>query len=103
MNRPPELVVGELRRGISSYNEAVGTANTDSDGYHETITAFYVWAIRKFVNEAAPGASLLVLANDLLASRYAAGSFPFGYYSRDRLLSVTARRGWIDPDLAPLD
>jgi hypothetical protein len=95
--------LGELRRGISTYNESVGTANTDSDGYHETITAFYVWAIRKFVSEAAPGSSLLALANDLLASRYAAGSFPFGYYSRDRLLSVTARRGWVDPDLASLD
>jgi len=103
MTRPPELVLGELRRGISSYNEAVGTANTDSDGYHETITAFYVWAIRKFVSEAAPGTSLLILANDLLASRYAAGSFPFEYYSRSRLLSVAARRGWMDPDLAPLD
>lgn len=103
MNRPQERVLAELRRGISSYNEAVGTANTDSDGYHETITAFYVWAIRKFVNEAASGSSLLVLTNGLLVSRYAAGSFPFEFYSRDRLLSIAARRGWVDPDLAPLD
>ena len=103
MNRPSDLVLGELRRGISVYNESVGTANTDSDGYHETITAFYVWAIRKFVREAAPGASLLILANDLVASRYAARAFPFGYYSRDRLLSVAARRTWVDPDLVPLD
>jgi hypothetical protein len=103
LNRPSNLVLDELRRGISSYNLSVGTANTDSDGYHETITAFYVWAIRKFVREAAPGSSFLALANDLLASRYAASSFPFGYYSHDRLLSVTARRRWVDPDLASLD
>ncbi|QEX16096.1 hypothetical protein FRZ44_13880 [Hypericibacter terrae] len=103
INRPARQVLDELREAISRYNEAVGTANTDSDGYHETITAFYLWAIRKFVREAAPGLSLLDLTNNLLVSRYAAGSFPFGYYSRDRLLSVAARRSWVDPDLAPLD
>jgi hypothetical protein len=103
LNRPSSLVLDELRRGISSYNLSVGTANTDSDGYHETITAFYVWAIRKFVSETETGTPLLVQANDLLASRYAASSFPFGYYSHDRLLSVTARRRWVDPDLASLD
>jgi hypothetical protein len=31
-----------LRSAISSYNEAVGTANTDTSGYHETLTIFYV-------------------------------------------------------------
>jgi hypothetical protein len=103
MNRPSDLVLGELRRGISAYNESVGTANTDSDGYHETITAFYVWAIRKFVSEKAPESSLLALANDLLTSRFAAASFPFRYYSRDRLLSVAARRAWLGPDLSPID
>ncbi len=102
-NRPAERVLDELRQGISLYNEAVGTANTDSDGYHETITAFYAWAIRKFVSETASGTPLLDMANGLLVSRYAASSFPFEFYSRDRLLSVTARRGWVDPDLAPLD
>jgi hypothetical protein len=41
--------------------------------------------------------------NGLLASRYATRSYPFEFYSRERLLSVAARRAWLDPDLKPLD
>ena len=103
LNLPGDAVLAALRRGITAYNLSVGTANTDTGGYHETITRFYAWAIRKFVAEARSGASLLELANALLASRYAAKRFPFEYYSRDRLLSVAARRAWLDPDLKPLD
>ena len=107
LNLPADAVLAALRRGITAYNLSVGTANTDSNGYHETITRFYAWAIRKFVGEARGGATgaatLLELANALLGSRYAAKPFPFEYYSRDRLLSVAARRAWLDPDLKPLD
>lgn len=102
LNLPPDAVLDALRRGIRAYNESVGTPNTDTDGYHETITRFYAWAIAKFVAEARSGASLLELANALLGSRYATRSFPFEYYSRDRLLSVAARRAWLEPDLKPL-
>lgn len=103
LRRPAEKVLGELRAGISGYNEFVGTANTDSGGYHETITALYVWAIGKYLREAPPGQTALALTNGLLASRYATKMFPFEHYSRERLLSVAARRGWVEPDLKPLD
>lgn len=103
LNRPGGRQLAELRQGISSYNESVGTRNTDSGGYHETITALYLWAIRKFLRETPERGALVGLVNSLLASPYAAKSFPFQYYSRDRLFSVAARRSWIAPDLKPLD
>ncbi len=31
-----------VRRRIRAYNEAVGTANTDTGGYHETLTRLYL-------------------------------------------------------------
>jgi hypothetical protein len=102
LKRPADLVLAELRRGISAYNEAVGTINDDAGGYHETITAFYVWAIGRFVEETGKASPLLALANALLASPYASKTFPFEYYSRARLLSVSARRGWLAPDLKTL-
>jgi hypothetical protein len=102
LNRPAELVLAELRQGITAYNEAVGTVNDDAGGYHETITAFYVWAIRRFVEETAKPLRLLEFTNALLASPYAAKTLPFEHYSRARLLSVAARRGWLEPDLKPL-
>ncbi|HUL06778.1 MAG TPA: hypothetical protein VLV76_10635 [Candidatus Acidoferrum sp.] len=103
LNRPSDVVLDEVRRGIIAYNTAVGTPNSDTRGYHETITAFYVWAIRKYLYGADTRRPLLDLMNGLLASPYATKSYPFEFYSRDRLLSVTARRTWLDPDLKPLD
>jgi hypothetical protein len=103
LNRPPAAVLEELRRGIIAYNESVGTVNDDKGGYHETITAFYVWAIGKFAKDRPGGSGLLALTNELLASRYAAKTYPFEYYSRERLLCVAARRAWLDPDLRPLE
>jgi hypothetical protein len=96
-------VLDEIRRGIIAYNIAVGTPNSDTRGYHETVTAFYVWAIRKYLRNAAAGLTLPDLTNRLLASRFASKSYPFEFYSRERLLSVDARRAWLDPDLRPLD
>jgi len=102
LNRPGDRVLEELRQGIIAYNEAVGTVNDDAGGYHETITAFYVRAIQRFVEESGEALPLLALTNALLASPYATKAFPFQYYSRERLLSVAARRAWLDPDLKPL-
>jgi hypothetical protein len=103
LNRPPGAVLDEIRRGIIAYNIAVGTPNSDTRGYHETVTAFYVWAIRKYLRNAAAGLTLPVLTNGLLASPFASKSYPFEFYSRERLLSVDARHAWLDPDLTPLD
>src|SRR5262245_26061451 len=103
LNRPSDTVLEEVRRGIIAYNAAVGTPNSDTRGYHETITAFYVWAIRKYLRGANKQLLLVDLTNGLLASSYATKSYPFEFYSRERLLSVAARRAWLDPDLKPLD
>jgi hypothetical protein len=103
LNRPADTVLDEIRRGIIAYNVAVGTPNTDTRGYHETITAFYVWVIRAYLRNATAGLTLVEMTNGLLASPYAQKSYPFEFYSRDRLLSVAARHAWLDPDLKPLE
>ena len=38
---PLETVCANMRSGIRAYNEAVGTANTATSGYHETLTRFW--------------------------------------------------------------
>jgi hypothetical protein len=30
-------------------------------------------------------------------------AWPLTFWSRERLFSVAARRGWVEPDLAPLE
>ena len=103
LNRPSDAVLDQIRRGIIAYNAAVGTPNSDTRGYHETITAFYVWAIRKYLRDANTDLALVALTNGLLASRYATKSYPFDFYSRERLLSVAARGACLEPDLKSLD
>ena len=100
----PELALERDLPGIiARYNAAMGTPNTDSGGYHETVTQLYVAALRDFVARQPAGLPLFEICNRLLASPVAARDFPFRYYSKDRLFSVAARRRWVEPDLAPLD
>lgn len=90
-----------LRAEIRSYNQAVGTPNSDTRGYHETVTLFYVWAAARYL-ERAGAAPLHALVNGFVGDRSGAKSAIFGFWSRDRLFSVAARRDWLEPDLAAL-
>lgn len=90
-----------LRQRISRYNESVGTANTDTSGYHETITRFYVIVIDRFLSTADRSADLDDLARDLIAT-YGDRKLPLHHYSEGRLFSPVARRSWVEPDLRPI-
>ena len=89
-----------LRERISRYNDSVGTANTDESGYHETLTRFYVATIAAFVAAGPRTEDLDGLADRLIAN-CGARDLPLRFYSRERLFSVEARRGYLAPDLAP--
>ncbi len=87
---------------IRAYNESVGGVNDDTQGYHHTITLFFLRAIDAFYAQSAdegPGAR----ATRLLASPLAATDFPLRYYSREKLFCVEARRNWVAPDLSAPD
>jgi hypothetical protein len=91
-----------LRTGIVALNQSHGTANTDSSGYHETITRAYAHLIADFLAGCDPGASLNDRVAALLASPLGSRDILLEYYSRDRLMSVGARREWVPPDRKPL-
>lgn len=90
-----------IRNGIKCYNAAVGGENTDTSGYHETITLFYIWFVQKFLTQANPENSLVENTNNF-CTQYGDTNLPFQYYSKDLLMSVEARRNWVEPDLQPL-
>lgn len=101
LRMPAEASLETLRDRIRRYNESLGNENTDTDGYHETITRFYVILIDRFVAAADASPDIDELAEDLIA-RLGFRGLPLDYYSPDRLFSVEARRAWLAPDLAPL-
>jgi hypothetical protein len=88
---------------IRSYNEAVGGVNDDTSGYHETITQAYLAAIRAFVATLPAGLGDGEACARLLATPMGDKAWPLGFWSRERLFSVAARRGWAEPDLRSLE
>ncbi len=91
-----------VRVGIRRYNVACGTENTETRGYHETLTEFYMTIITRFLAERSADDDLLSVTNELVA-RLGHRELPLAYYSRARLMSVEARHGWVEPDLKALD
>ena len=99
----PEIDLGtELRGIISRYNESVGTVNSDSSGYHDTITHAYLRGIRLFLAEADIGRPTHTLVNEMLMSPMGRRDWPLRFWSKERLMSVEARRSWVEPDLAEM-
>jgi hypothetical protein len=100
-SRPDLDAAAALPPAIRAYNEATGVANTETGGYHETITQASLHAVRAFV-EARAGAPLHALCNALLDSPMGSPDWLLRYWSRPVLFSVAARKGWVDPDIAEL-
>jgi hypothetical protein len=91
--------LARIREGILRYNAAVGTPNTETSGYHETLTRFWTAIL---------AAATKGMDDDWLAACRAVEEFGenrnlyTGYYSFDVVRSAEARRDWIPPDLKPL-
>jgi hypothetical protein len=101
--RHPEIDLDvELPGLIRCYNESVGGVNSDTEGYHETITRVFLHGVRLFLCEAELTEPLHELVNQLLLSPMGRRDWPFRFYSRETLFSVAARREFVAPDVAAL-
>ena len=102
LKRPDIDLDTNLRGIISRYNASVGGKNTDTEGYHDTITRAYLRGIRLFLGEADTSRPVHDLVNELLMSPMGRRDWPLRFWSKVRLMSVDARRGWVEPDLRPM-
>ena len=100
-HRPDLALEAEMPGLIRAFNEATGTPNTDTGGYHETITLASLRAARMWLAER-PHLSLHVVLAELMASPFGRSDWLLSYWTRPVLFSVAARRGWIGPDVKPL-
>ncbi len=101
-HRPDIVPERDMPGLIRAYNEAVGGVNDDHNGYHETITQASLRAARAFLGQQAPDRPLHETLDDLMASPLGRSDWLLAYWTRETLFSVEARRGWIEPDRAPL-
>ncbi len=86
---------------IQRYNLACGKANTDSSGYHETITRASLAAAAAAL-AAQPHAALPTTLDRLLAGPCGQPSWLLTHWRHETLFSPEARRHWTPPDLKPL-
>jgi hypothetical protein len=98
---PDDVALALLRERIRAFNESTGVANTETGGYHETITRFYLCVIRVFLDSADVARPPDELARELIERRGEHG-LVLRHYSRGLLFSPEARRSWAEPDLLPL-
>jgi hypothetical protein len=102
LRRPDIDLDSELPGIIRRYNESVGGVNSDSEGYHETITRTFLHGVRLFLAEANLKAPLHEVVNELLLSPMGKRDWPLRFYSPQTLFSVDARRRFVEPDVRAL-
>ncbi len=102
VERPDIAPERDLPDIIRRFNESVGGVNSDTEGYHETITRVFLHGVRLFLAEADTREPLHLLVNALLLTPMGQRDWPLRFYSRERLFSVEARRTFITPDLSAL-
>lgn len=83
---------------IRAYNEATGVPNTDTDGYHETITQASIRAAAAVLAGFPADSPLHEVLNALMAGPFGPSKWPLAYWSGEALFSREARHGWIEPD-----
>ena len=97
--RPDIDADAELGGIIRRYNESVGGVNSDTEGYHETITQSFLRGVRSFLARVDPTLTLVEKVNALLEAPEGRRDWPCRFYSRERLFSTEARLKFVDPDL----
>jgi len=96
--KPEMLPERDMPGLIRAFNESVGGQNTDTAGYHETITQASIRAARRFLREREPGEPLFAKCNALMETELGDPEWLLEYWSRERLFSVEARKSWVEPD-----
>lgn len=99
----PVKAMDMMRDCIVAYNTTVGTVNSDSSGYHETITQFWIWLLTAYWQKVQDKDELVNACNSLLNSSFSDKDVFFKFYSRELLFSKVARRNFVPPDAAQLN
>ena len=100
MQREAALV--KMRECVRRHNESVGTKNTETSGYHETITVMWIRLLDRLRQESKPmdRAPFTALAVEQFGQRR---DIFREYYDFDLVGSTEARLCWIEPTLKPLE
>ncbi len=93
-----EATFARMKAGIIRHNQSVGTANTETSGYHETLTRFWAGEICELVRTA--GCSSRLEAVRAAVEAFGGERDRFRrFYSFDVVGDKRARMEWVAPDV----
>lgn len=97
--RPLDEGLAAIRSGIRALNAALGVEEGPESGYHETVTAAWARIIHDRAGDSAsPDSQSFCAAHpELLDKRLL-----LRYYTRERIMSAEAKRGFVAPDVRAL-
>ncbi len=87
---------------IRAYNTATGTVNSETSGYHETITLASIAATRAVMAGHASDQPLHEILKAIMASNLGRSDWLLAHWQYETLFSIEARRHWVGPDLASI-
>ena len=93
---PADEALNRMRTHLLNFS-----AHHGKQGYHETITRFWIKLLEGALRQQSEEEPVLDRVNAMV------GLYPketlFDYYTRERVMSDTAKREWVEPDLRALD
>lgn len=92
-----DAALSKIRDLILAHNVAVGTPNSDTGGYHESITSFYMFVAQKFISQN-KFHTVDEACNAFISSDVAGRDAPLALWSKELLFSTEARRNKVNPD-----
>jgi hypothetical protein len=95
-SRPREEALSGMRENLRRF-----TAHHGVQGYHETITQFWLRMAEVFLDRCPESLSFRDQVNTLV-EHFPDKRIIFTHYSEGRLMSAEARAIWVDPDLKTL-
>jgi predicted alpha/beta hydrolase family esterase len=90
--------LADIRQAIRCYNESQGGQNTESSGYHETLTRLWVGIVASSLAALPDGAGRLAAARYAYRAFARRSGFFRDWYDFDLLKSTEARRAWVAPE-----
>jgi hypothetical protein len=94
--------IDRMRLCVRRYNESVGGKNTETSGYHETVTVAWIKLLNSLLNRSRPIERAAFAALAVERFREQKDIFKH-FYDFDLIASTEARRSWIAPTLRPLE
>jgi hypothetical protein len=93
---PADEALQRMRDGLQRF-----IAHHEKQGYHETITRFWMELLENYLCQCPPEATFTSKVNGAI-ERFAKKDVLFSYYTRDLITSDAARAAWVAPDLRPI-